>query len=37
MYRGELSNTPDNVLLVRDAIGLSRDSVASVSQIFTVD
>jgi mRNA interferase MazF len=33
----ELANAPGNVLLFRDATGLSRDSVANVSQIFTVD
>ena len=33
----ELANAPGNVLLPRDATGLSRDSVANVSQIFTVD
>lgn len=33
----ELANAPGNVLLFRDATVLSRDSVANVSQIFTVD
>lgn len=33
----ELANAPGNVLLFRDATGLSRDSVANVSQLFTVD
>jgi mRNA interferase MazF len=33
----ELANAPGNVLLFSDATGLSRDSVANVSQIFTVD
>ena len=33
----ELVNAPGNVLLPGDATGLSRDSVANVSQIFTVD
>lgn len=33
----ELANAPGNVLLSRDATGLPRDSVANVSQIFTVD
>ncbi len=32
-----LANAPGNVLLPRDASGLPRDSVANVSQIFTVD
>ena len=33
----ELANAPGNVLLLRDATGLSRDSVANISQVFTVD
>lgn len=33
----QLANAPGNVLLVGDATGLPRDSVANVSQIFTVD
>lgn len=33
----ELANAPGNVLLPRDATGLARDSVANVSQIFTLD
>lgn len=33
----ELANAPGNVLLSRDTTGLPRDSVANVSQIFTVD
>lgn len=33
----ELADAPGNVLLSRDATGLPRDSVANVSQIFTVD
>lgn len=33
----ELANAPGNVLLPRDTTSLSRDSVANVSQIFTVD
>lgn len=33
----ELANAPGNVLLAGDATGLPRDSVANVSQIFTVD
>ncbi len=33
----ELANAPGNVLLSRDSTGLPRDSVANVSQIFTVD
>ena len=33
----ELAEAPGNVLLPHGALGLSRDSVANVSQIFTVD
>ncbi|MGA9382604.1 MAG: type II toxin-antitoxin system PemK/MazF family toxin, partial [Phormidium sp.] len=33
----ELANAPGNVLLPRESTGLPRDSVANVSQIFTVD
>ncbi len=33
----ELANAPGNVLLPRDVTGLARDSVANVSQIFTLD
>jgi mRNA interferase MazF len=33
----ELANAPGNVLLPRNTTGLSRDSAANVSQIFTVD
>jgi mRNA interferase MazF len=33
----ELAEAPGNVLLVRKATGLPRDSVANVSQIITVD
>ena len=33
----ELANAPGNVLLPRDATGLSRDSVVNVSQVLTVD
>lgn len=33
----KLAIAPGNVLLSRDTTGLSRDSVANVSQIFTVD
>ncbi len=33
----ELANAPGNVLLLGNATGLSRSSVAHVSQIFTVD
>lgn len=33
----ELANAPGNVLLSRDATGLPKDSVANVSQVFTVD
>ena len=33
----ELAEAPGNVLLPHEALGLSRDSVANVSQIFTVD
>lgn len=33
----ELANAPGNVLLPCSATGLPRDSVANVSQIFTVD
>lgn len=33
----QLAEAPGNVLLPREASGLSRDSVANVSQIFTVD
>ena len=33
----ELANAPGNVLLPGDATGLPRDSVANVSQIFTID
>lgn len=33
----ELANAPGNVLLSRQATRLPRDSVANVSQIFTVD
>ncbi|MHC5718573.1 MAG: type II toxin-antitoxin system PemK/MazF family toxin, partial [Nostoc sp.] len=33
----QLAQAPDNVLLPCEATGLPRDSVANVSQIFTVD
>ncbi|MHC5825140.1 MAG: type II toxin-antitoxin system PemK/MazF family toxin [Nostoc sp.] len=33
----QLAQAPGNVLLPREATGLPRDSVANVSQIFTVD
>lgn len=33
----QLAQAPGNVLLVREASGLPQDSVANVSQIFTVD
>jgi mRNA interferase MazF len=33
----QLAEVPGNVLLPCDVSGLSRDSVANVSQIFTVD
>ena len=33
----QLAEAPGNVLLPRAASGLSRDSVANVSQIFTID
>lgn len=33
----QLVEAPGNVLLPRDVSGLPRDSVANVSQIFTVD
>jgi len=33
----QLAEAPGNVLLTQRASGLSRDSVANVSQIFTVD
>lgn len=33
----QLAEAPGNVLLPQGASGLSRDSVANVSQIFTVD
>lgn len=33
----ELANAPGNVFLPGDATGLARDSVANVSQIFTLD
>ena len=33
----KLAEAPGNVLLPHGALGLSRDSVANVSQIFTVD
>jgi mRNA interferase MazF len=33
----QLAEAPGNVLLPQEASGLSRDSVANVSQIFTVD
>ena len=33
----ELANAPGNVLLPRDATGLSKDSVVNVSQVLTVD
>lgn len=33
----ELATAPGNVLLPRDTTGLPRDSVANVSQIFTID
>lgn len=33
----QLAEAPGNVLLPKGASGLSRDSVANVSQIFTVD
>jgi len=33
----QLAQAPGNVLLPREATGLLRDSVANVSQIFTVD
>ena len=32
-----LAEAPGNVLLPRDATGLPKDSVANVSQIFTID
>jgi mRNA interferase MazF len=32
-----LAQAPGNVLLPRDATGLSQDSVANVSQVFTLD
>lgn len=31
------AEAPGNVLLAREATGLPRDSIANVSQIFTVD
>ena len=33
----QLAEAPGNVLLPREVSGLSRDSVANVSQIFTID
>lgn len=33
----QLASAPGNVLLPGDATGLARDSVANVSQIFTLD
>lgn len=33
----ELANAPGNVLLESKVTGLFRDSVANVSQIFTID
>jgi mRNA interferase MazF len=33
----QLAEVPGNVLLVREATGLPKDSVANVSQVFTVD
>jgi mRNA interferase MazF len=33
----ELANAPGNILLPREATGLSRNSVVNVSQILTVD
>ncbi|MGB3202610.1 MAG: type II toxin-antitoxin system PemK/MazF family toxin [Nodosilinea sp.] len=33
----QLANAPGNVLLPRGASGLPKDSVANVSQIFTID
>lgn len=33
----QLAEAPGNVLLPRETSGLSRDSVANVSQIFTLD
>lgn len=33
----QLAEAPGNVLLPREASGLPRDSVANVSQIFTID
>ncbi|WGV27828.1 type II toxin-antitoxin system PemK/MazF family toxin [Halotia branconii] len=33
----QLAKAPGNVLLLREATGLSKDSVANVSQILTVD
>lgn len=33
----ELANAPGNVLLPRNATNLPRDSVANVSQVFTVE
>ncbi|KOP24790.1 mRNA interferase MazF2 [Hapalosiphon sp. MRB220] len=33
----QLAEAPGNVLLPREVSGLSRDSVANVSQIFTLD
>ncbi len=33
----QLAEAPGNVLLPREATGLPKDSVANVSQIFTVD
>lgn len=33
----QLAEAPGNVLLPREISGLSRDSVANVSQIFTID
>jgi mRNA interferase MazF len=33
----QLAEAPGNVLLVREATGLPKDSVANVSQVFTVD
>jgi mRNA interferase MazF len=33
----QLAEAPGNVLLPRGGLGLSRDSVANISQIFTID
>lgn len=37
LHNIELANAPGNVLLPQNITDLSRDSVANVSQIFTVD